>query len=469
MLDATMNAIFGKNAINTADVNLAIKLVKEELTGPLFDIQIISQVANELNRPNIPYSTYDLAVSVALNLFKCLPDDKRDDIYDFQIQARLKVSQWHQEKRIVPALGLTFENCLYEHYHPSRMRVGTLRDSRDNSLSQDNYVAALKYSELIIKNFPSELASSDWYRKGLCHYSLKQDKEAIECYQQVISSNPQDWSALTNIAISKLRLNEPDEAFSFFREALKINHAIGPAWLQIGCFHLFYSENNKRAFYKAINSLRRAAALMPDIRETEVKLPSDGKIITIGELLRSSKSIKKLDDRSILIQDSVNTLHSKSVELSKRALHLCEQELYNEAIHLFDEALDIEPNNLEALYNKGRALISLSRYPESLDCCQKVAAIDPDYPDVFTMMGNCLNLLSRYGGAIGAYNQAVKRNKADFRAWYNKAHCEEKRELYEEAIKSYKHFISNAPREEYQEQISKARLAVKSMLTKIKK
>ncbi|MCZ6583249.1 MAG: tetratricopeptide repeat protein, partial [Thaumarchaeota archaeon] len=51
---------------------------------------------------------------------------------------------------------------------------------------------------------------------------------------------------------------------------------------------------------------------------------------------------------------------------------------YEEAITFFDKALELEPNNVEALYQKANTLSALEKYNEAIEHYEKVLNIEPD-------------------------------------------------------------------------------------------
>ena len=53
--------------------------------------------------------------------------------------------------------------------------------------------------------------------------------------------------------------------------------------------------------------------------------------------------------------------------------------LHKEAIECYDKALAIDPNNVEALSNKGFSLFGLEKYKEAIEYYDKALAIDPNY------------------------------------------------------------------------------------------
>ena len=68
---------------------------------------------------------------------------------------------------------------------------------------------------------------------------------------------------------------------------------------------------------------------------------------------------------------------------------------YEEAISYFDKALEIDPNNADALYNKGFALYNLGRYKEAISYFDKALEIDPNYANALKNKNEALRNLGR--------------------------------------------------------------------------
>src|SRR5215217_9641600 len=56
---------------------------------------------------------------------------------------------------------------------------------------------------------------------------------------------------------------------------------------------------------------------------------------------------------------------------------LVDENKYNEAIQYYDKALQIAPNDTETLFKKGDALYGLSSYTDAIQYFDKVLEIDP--------------------------------------------------------------------------------------------
>jgi len=74
----------------------------------------ISRLAQELYQGPMPYSTHDLALSVALHFFK--DTEYADQLRSAQLMARLLTLEWFQEGKVAPLLMKSFEETLYKMY-----------------------------------------------------------------------------------------------------------------------------------------------------------------------------------------------------------------------------------------------------------------------------------------------------------------------------------------------------------------
>ena len=52
---------------------------------------------------------------------------------------------------------------------------------------------------------------------------------------------------------------------------------------------------------------------------------------------------------------------------------------YQKALQSFNKALELDPNNVEAWYNKGRVLEDIGKDQEALKCFNKALELDPDF------------------------------------------------------------------------------------------
>ena len=116
-LDAFIFAVYGNPPPpKRADVEQSASLANELLMG-IVEQQEVRRHAIALDEGPIPYSTHDLALSVALNFFK--QPEYIPQLFTAQLLARMKALQWYQDGLVVQPLVKSFEEVLYTRYKAS--------------------------------------------------------------------------------------------------------------------------------------------------------------------------------------------------------------------------------------------------------------------------------------------------------------------------------------------------------------
>ena len=133
---------------------------------------------------------------------------------------------------------------------------------------------------------------------------------------------------------------------------------------------------------------------------------------------------------------------------------------FEKAIVCLDKALEINPKNQWAWYNKGVSLQNLGRFEEAIKCYDKALEIG-EHLGALRNKGDCLQklgrseeaaechvALARYyndNGAIKWYDKALEINPKNQAAWYNKGVSLQNLGHFEEAIKCYDKALQITP------------------------
>lgn len=120
-LDALMQVAYGVSKSMKADPRKAIDFAYTDLLQQKIARSEVEKIAKNLNDGSIPYSTYDLALSVALNFFR--RPDLHNVLFDAQLFARMKLIEWLNEGGVNPMLASAFENTLYKTFKPQLEEV----------------------------------------------------------------------------------------------------------------------------------------------------------------------------------------------------------------------------------------------------------------------------------------------------------------------------------------------------------
>jgi tetratricopeptide (TPR) repeat protein len=82
-----------------------------------------------------------------------------------------------------------------------------------------------------------------------------------------------------------------------------------------------------------------------------------------------------------------------------------------------DKALDLDPKNVYAYYNKGNTLRNLDRYEEALVCYEKALNLNPKYVHALFNKGFILENLDRWEEAIAPYQKTLEIDPNFTMAW----------------------------------------------------
>ena len=117
-LDAFVHMAYGNPPpAKTARLDEAVRIAADQFLLGLVRRQDVVDLATKLDRWPIPYSTNDLAVSIALNFFR--QPARFDQLRNAQLAARTKLLEWMLDKKVNPVLAKAFEDTLYELCRPT--------------------------------------------------------------------------------------------------------------------------------------------------------------------------------------------------------------------------------------------------------------------------------------------------------------------------------------------------------------
>lgn len=115
------------------------------------------------------------------------------------------------------------------------------------------------------------------------------------------------------------------------------------------------------------------------------------------------------------------------------------------AVDLIGRAIQIDPGNAAAYYNRGGALQELGRLEEALASYEQAVALTPDYPEAYYARGNTLRALKRLHGALASYDQAIAIVPDYAEAWSNRGNTLQELGQLDDALASYEQAIRIRP------------------------
>ncbi len=127
------------------------------------------------------------------------------------------------------------------------------------------------------------------------------------------------------------------------------------------------------------------------------------------------------------------------------SLALDGQQKYAEAVSSYQNALKLQPNTPDLLFNCGIALSNLNRFDEAEAAYRQAIRLNPNFFEAYGNLGTVLQRQSKLSEAISSYQQGLKINPQDARGYFNLGTALRDEGLLTDAIESYKKAINLFP------------------------
>jgi tetratricopeptide (TPR) repeat protein len=135
-----------------------------------------------------------------------------------------------------------------------------------------------------------------------------------------------------------------------------------------------------------------------------------------SEEVKKSKTKKEGKEETSLVDPDFTRKR-----LFKKGINRMADEKLEEAVVLFQQALRIEPDNVETLMKLGYARFHLEEYAESLRVYDKILDIDVTNPEAWNLKGLVHYEQKKYAKALDAVEKSIESDPTYGMAWYNKA------------------------------------------------
>ncbi|HSF49968.1 MAG TPA: tetratricopeptide repeat protein [Nitrososphaeraceae archaeon] len=292
---------------------------------------------------------------------------------------------------------------------------------------------ALKCYDQVLSIDPNNLSALN--DKGYLLNKLGRYNEALEYFNKALSIDPTYVDALLNKGNSLSCLNKHDKAINFYDQVLKIESTN------------FNASNNKGYELLILNNLIESQRYLKMAFKIEPENPlilyNTGLLLEKkGDYQEALKWFAKLLD--------LNPNHINGLIMKANILWQIGKE--EESFPIFQQILKLDPQNMDALNGKGIYLMKYYKnkldLEEALEYFNKALSIKPD--DINTMInkGTAYNLLGKYHESIKCFDKVLKKLPNDIRILLFKAETLLDMMKYNEAIEYFDKLLSLDPSNE---------------------
>ncbi len=176
------------------------------------------------------------------------------------------------------------------------MKIEELRKLVDDHFDREEFLSALEFSVELMSQHAGEATFDDIFKKGLCHFKLEEDAEAIGCFNKALEKQPDNVMALTNKGICLFNLDKVNEAFAIFNRTIKLNPNVFPPWHYMGLHYLrtYLKTGDLAAMIKMVNCYRQVVGMSPDFGGFTIHDPIKDLDYSIDGFLELHKSVQDL-------------------------------------------------------------------------------------------------------------------------------------------------------------------------------
>jgi len=167
---------------------------------------------------------------------------------------------------------------------------------------------------------------------------------------------------------------------------------------------------------------------------------------TGGSIIPFSKPEKKEveTDETLQLKELIGK-YQKAYHYEKLGQAYVEQKNYDSAIANFEEAIQRDPEMLEARYGLGKCLHGLQRYDEAATALEKLTTLDKkyDYGNAIFGLAECYRLAGHDEKALTTYREVINSFHF-FKAYYHYARLLDKNGKKQEAIDHMKSIVGSS-------------------------
>jgi tetratricopeptide (TPR) repeat protein len=267
---------------------------------------------------------------------------------------------------------------------------------------------------------------------------------AVTAYEEALRMQPGYLPALQGLASCYVALNRRPEALETRKRILAKDPRNLDALRAIARMHV--EDRRWRECLEAVGDILR-------IRPNEASaLEMKGDALTnLGrrpEALAAYEGAEALDPSNENLRQKIEEVRVDVPGLLSRALIASASGNYPQALSLFDDILEVEPSNVNALIGKAVAYRRSGKPQEAVNCLDLVLGVQPNNASALLNRGNILIEAEDYDGALDAFDRLTQLYPGDEEAWSAQGDVLVKMGRDDDALRAYTEALKLSPGDE---------------------
>jgi tetratricopeptide (TPR) repeat protein len=267
---------------------------------------------------------------------------------------------------------------------------------------------------------------------------------ALAAYEEALRLDPLHLASLQGRAWCLVRLNRKDQALAAYRRVLGRDEKNLTALRAI--IRLHADDRRWRECLEAAGELLR---VRPN-EASAIELKGDA-LTNLGrrpEALAAYEEAASLDPQNENLRQKIEEARVDVPGLLSRALIGSASGNYPQALSLFDDILEVEPSNVNALIGKAVAYRRSGKPQEALNCLDLVLGVQANNAAAMLNRGAILQELGELDAAVDAYDRLTQLYPNDEEAWAAQGDVFVKMGRDDDALRAYMEALKLSPGDE---------------------
>jgi tetratricopeptide (TPR) repeat protein len=263
----------------------------------------------------------------------------------------------------------------------------------NQQIEAGEYQEAVEALDMLLEKQPDNVVAR--YNRGVAHQRLGNYAEAKSDYQAVLEAKPNDLQAALNLGAIYVELGREEKAIALYESKLEQDE-FNPALLN----NLSVLYRKQEQYDKAIQAVQKL--LMRDKNNVDayknlaLVYSDQGKLKLAQTILENARRMSKEQGRS-----------DPDIYVNLGMLFLRKDD-NGQAMAAFKEALEMDPDHLEANYNVGGLALSHRDYALAERSYAEVAEQLPNSPKVAMYLGHAAQGQQKFDEAMTHFERSLK-------------------------------------------------------------
>jgi len=280
--------------------------------------------------------------------------------------------------------------------------------------------------------------------KGDTLAAIYQYPSAVAAYDEALRIDPNRVPILLSRAGALVAMNSTDAALDTYRRVIALDPVNDTAMRESA--KILASRARWRECLDVVEALLRRRP--NDVAALQLK----GDVMTnLGrrpEALGAYEAAASLDPADANLRQKIEEVRVDVPGLLSRALIASASGNYPQALGLFDDILEVEPGNVNALIGKAVAYRRSGKASEALNCLDMVLNYQPTNASALLNRGTLLTERGDLDGALEAFDKLVAISPQDEEAWVAQADLLVKLGRDDDALRGYAEALRLNPGDE---------------------